>query len=99
MRRPSADAVAGGGQEDTLTDASICFEPAFLLRDAVVNTSCVVSGLGAAGRARRKRRKTMWKKLIFVLVILCVLMPRLGHAQEAKAVPDGVTKAMGDVKS
>src|SRR5205823_2238463 len=29
--RPSADAVAGGGQKDTLTDASICFEPAFLL--------------------------------------------------------------------
>jgi glyoxylase-like metal-dependent hydrolase (beta-lactamase superfamily II) len=41
----------------------------------------------------------MWKKLIFVLVILCVLMPRLGNGQEAKAVLDGVTKAMGDVKS
>ena len=41
----------------------------------------------------------MWKKLIFMLVILCVLMPRLGHGQEAKAVLDGVTKAMGDVKS
>jgi hypothetical protein len=41
----------------------------------------------------------MWKKLIFVLVMLCVLMPRLGHGQEAKAVLDGVAKAMGDVKS
>jgi glyoxylase-like metal-dependent hydrolase (beta-lactamase superfamily II) len=41
----------------------------------------------------------MWKKLIFVLVILCVLMPRLGASQEAKAVLEGVTKAMGDVKS
>src|SRR4030095_15040730 len=43
--------------------------------------------------------KTMWKKLIFVLVILCVLMPRLSHGQEAKAVLDGVAKAMGDMKS
>jgi|RhiMetdeSRZDD1v2_1073273.scaffolds.fasta_scaffold60178_4 glyoxylase-like metal-dependent hydrolase (beta-lactamase superfamily II) len=41
----------------------------------------------------------MWKKLIFVLVILCVLMPRLSHGQEAKAVLDGVAKAMGDMKS
>jgi glyoxylase-like metal-dependent hydrolase (beta-lactamase superfamily II) len=41
----------------------------------------------------------MWKKLIFVLVILCVLMPRLGHGQEAKAVLEGMTKAMGDPKS
>jgi glyoxylase-like metal-dependent hydrolase (beta-lactamase superfamily II) len=41
----------------------------------------------------------MWKKLIFVPVILCVLMPRLGHGQEAKAVLEGVAKAMGDVKS
>src|SRR5437870_13031723 len=41
----------------------------------------------------------MWKKLIFVSVILCVLMPRLGYSQEAKAVLDSVTKAMGDVKS
>src|SRR6266705_6645411 len=41
----------------------------------------------------------MWKKLIFVLVILCVLMPRLSNGQEAKAVLEGVTKAMGDVKS
>jgi len=41
----------------------------------------------------------MWKKLIFVSVILCVLMPRLGHGQEAKAVLEGVAKAMGDVKS
>jgi glyoxylase-like metal-dependent hydrolase (beta-lactamase superfamily II) len=41
----------------------------------------------------------MWKKLIFVSVILCVLMPRLGYGQEAKAVLDSVTKAMGDVKS
>ena len=41
----------------------------------------------------------MWKQLIFVSVILCVLMPRLGYGQEAKAVLDSVTKAMGDVKS
>src|SRR5215471_795152 len=41
----------------------------------------------------------MWKKLIFVLVILCVLMPQLSHGQEAKAVLEGVAKAMGDVKS
>jgi hypothetical protein len=41
----------------------------------------------------------MWKKLIFVSVILCVLMPRLGHGQDAKAVLEGVTKTMGDVKS
>jgi hypothetical protein len=36
----------------------------------------------------------MWKKLIFVLVILCVLMPRLSDGQEAKAVLEGVAKAM-----
>jgi hypothetical protein len=41
----------------------------------------------------------MRKKLIFVSVILCVLMPRLGHGQEAKAVLDSMAKAMGDVKS
>jgi glyoxylase-like metal-dependent hydrolase (beta-lactamase superfamily II) len=41
----------------------------------------------------------MWKKLIFVLVILCVLMPRLGYGQEAKATLEGVAKAMGDPKS
>ena len=41
----------------------------------------------------------MRKKLIFVSVILCVLMPRLGHGQDAKAVLEGVTKTMGDVKS
>ena len=41
----------------------------------------------------------MWKKLIFVLVILCVLMPRSGYGQDAKAVLESVTKAMGDVKS
>ena len=41
----------------------------------------------------------MRKKLIFVLVILCVLMPRLGYGQEAKATLEGVAKAMGDPKS
>jgi hypothetical protein len=41
----------------------------------------------------------MWKKLIFVLVIMCVLMPRLGHGQDAKTALAGVTKAMGDPKS
>jgi glyoxylase-like metal-dependent hydrolase (beta-lactamase superfamily II) len=40
----------------------------------------------------------MWKKLVFGL-IMCVLMPRLGNGQEAKAVLDSVAKAMGDVKS
>jgi glyoxylase-like metal-dependent hydrolase (beta-lactamase superfamily II) len=41
----------------------------------------------------------MWKKLIFVLVIVCVLIPRLSDGQEAKAVLDGAAKAMGDVKT
>jgi hypothetical protein len=40
----------------------------------------------------------MWKKLILVLVV-CVLTPRLGNGQDAKAVLDGVAKSMGDVKS
>src|SRR5437667_10679335 len=40
----------------------------------------------------------MWKKLILVLVA-CVLLPRLGNGQEPKVVLDGVAKAMGDVKS
>ena len=40
----------------------------------------------------------MWKKLIIAFVAL-VLVPQLGNAQEAKAVLDGVVKAMGDVKS
>ena len=40
----------------------------------------------------------MWKKLIFVLVILCVLMPRLGNGQEAKAVLKGWPKPW-DVKT
>jgi glyoxylase-like metal-dependent hydrolase (beta-lactamase superfamily II) len=40
----------------------------------------------------------MWKKLFLVLVA-CVLMPRLGNGQEPKAALDGVVKAMGDVKS
>ena len=40
----------------------------------------------------------MWKKLILVLVV-CVLAPRLGNGQEPKAALDGVVKAMGDVKS
>src|SRR5919199_4079634 len=34
-----------------------------------------------------------------MLIIMGVLMPRLGHGQEAKAALDGVAKAMGDVKS
>jgi glyoxylase-like metal-dependent hydrolase (beta-lactamase superfamily II) len=41
----------------------------------------------------------MWKQLSFVLVMLCVLMPRLGNGQEAKAILEGVAKAMGDVKT
>ena len=41
----------------------------------------------------------MWKKLIFVLVILCMLMPQLGYGQDAKKALAGVTKAMGDPKS
>ena len=38
----------------------------------------------------------MWKQLLFVLVMMGVLMPRLSDGQEAKAVLDGVAKAMGD---
>ena len=41
----------------------------------------------------------MWKQVFFVLVMLCVLMPRLSNGQEAKAVLAGVAKAMGDVKT
>src|SRR5215813_1149121 len=41
----------------------------------------------------------MWKKLVFFVLIICVCMPRPGDSQEAKAVLDGVAKAMGDVKS
>jgi len=41
----------------------------------------------------------MWKKPIFVLVIMCLLTPGLGHGQDAKKALAGVTKAMGDVKS
>jgi glyoxylase-like metal-dependent hydrolase (beta-lactamase superfamily II) len=41
----------------------------------------------------------MWKQLIFVLVMMGVLMPRLSDGQEAKAVLEGVAKAMGDVKT
>ena len=40
----------------------------------------------------------MWKKLIIAFVAL-VLVPQFSDAQEPKAVLDGVTKAMGDVKS
>ena len=41
----------------------------------------------------------MWKKLVFVLIICVLVMPQLSHGQEAKAVLEGVAKAMGDVKS
>jgi len=40
----------------------------------------------------------MWKKLTLVAGAVA-LMPSLGYAQDAKAVLDGVSKAMGDVKS
>ena len=40
----------------------------------------------------------MWKKWILVFVALA-LMPRLGNGQDSRAVFEGVTKAMGDVKS
>jgi glyoxylase-like metal-dependent hydrolase (beta-lactamase superfamily II) len=40
----------------------------------------------------------MSKRLILGLVVF-MLMPRLGHSEEPKAVLDGVVKAMGDVKS
>ena len=39
----------------------------------------------------------MWK--FVVAFVACVLIPQLGNTQESKAVLDGVTKAMGDVKS
>jgi hypothetical protein len=48
--------------------------------------------------AKHLGRKPMWKKLILVLVV-CVLTPRLGNGQDAKAVLDGVAKSMGEVKS
>ena len=41
----------------------------------------------------------MWKKLILVLVIMCMLIPRLGHGQDAKTALAGVTKSMGDPKT
>jgi len=60
----------------------------------------VVSGLGAAGGARHyEEGKTIWKKLVFVLIICVLIMPQLSHGQEAKAVLEGAAKAMGDVKS
>jgi glyoxylase-like metal-dependent hydrolase (beta-lactamase superfamily II) len=40
----------------------------------------------------------MWKKLTLVLAAVA-LTPLPGHGQDSKAVLDGVTKAMGDVKS
>src|SRR5437867_11854792 len=40
----------------------------------------------------------MWNKLILALAV-CLLVPALGNAQDAKAVLDGAAKAMGDVKS
>jgi glyoxylase-like metal-dependent hydrolase (beta-lactamase superfamily II) len=40
----------------------------------------------------------MWTKLILAAAA-CVLAPQLAHAQDSKAVLDGVTKAMGNVKS
>jgi len=40
----------------------------------------------------------MWKKSILVLVAF-VLAPRLGYGQETKTELDGVSKAMGEVKS
>src|SRR6266581_4653048 len=41
----------------------------------------------------------MWKNLIFVLVIMCLLMPQRGYGQDAKKALAGVTKAMGDPTS
>ena len=40
----------------------------------------------------------MWKKLTLVLAAVA-LTPWPGYGQDSKAVLDGVTKAMGDVKS
>ena len=40
----------------------------------------------------------MWKNPILVLVA-CVIAPHLGYGQEAKAVLDDVSKAMGEVQS
>jgi glyoxylase-like metal-dependent hydrolase (beta-lactamase superfamily II) len=40
----------------------------------------------------------MWKKLTLVLAAMA-LTPWPGHGQDSKSVLDGVTKAMGDVKS
>jgi len=41
----------------------------------------------------------MWKKLLFVLVVFGLIMPRLSAGQDAKTVLAGVAKTMGDVKS
>jgi glyoxylase-like metal-dependent hydrolase (beta-lactamase superfamily II) len=41
----------------------------------------------------------MWKHLIFVLVILGVLLPRLSEGQDTQAVLDRVAKAMGDMQT
>jgi glyoxylase-like metal-dependent hydrolase (beta-lactamase superfamily II) len=40
----------------------------------------------------------MWKNLILVLVAF-VIAPQLGYGQDSKTVLDGVSKAMGEVKS
>lgn len=40
----------------------------------------------------------MWQTLVFMLAV-CLLMPQLSHAQDAKAVLAEVAKAMGDVQS
>ena len=41
----------------------------------------------------------MRKTLLFGLVIMCMLMPQLGHGQDAKTTLAGVAKAMGEPKS
>ena len=40
----------------------------------------------------------MWKKSILVLVAVA-LAPRLGYGQDTKTTLDGVSKALGEVKS
>ena len=51
-------------------------------------------------RKARTQRLTnrVWKNLILVLVAF-VIAPQLGYGQDSKTVLDGVSKAMGEVKS
>src|SRR5437764_15065080 len=53
----------------------------------------------AAARRGIEGRTSMAKKPVLVLTACLLLVPRLGAADDTKAVLDGVSKAMGEVKS